>query len=66
MGSDKQSIYPLNGDEGYEDALATEIALKWADLLFKMYIDKFSEYQTNFCVNIYYCRGNYLQFNAKQ
>jgi hypothetical protein len=32
MGSDKQSIYPLNGDEGYEDALATEIALKWTDL----------------------------------
>jgi len=31
-----------------------------------MYIDKFSEYQTNFCINIYYCRGNYLQFNAKQ
>jgi hypothetical protein len=33
MGSDKQSIYPLNGDEGYEDALATEIALKWTDLI---------------------------------
>jgi hypothetical protein len=31
MGSDKQSIYPLNGDEGYEDALATEIVLKWTN-----------------------------------
>lgn len=33
MGSDKQSIYPINGDDGYEDALAAEIALKWTDLI---------------------------------
>ncbi|CAC5425944.1 unnamed protein product [Mytilus coruscus] len=33
MGSDKPSIYSLNGDEGYEDALAAEIALKWTDLI---------------------------------
>lgn len=33
MGSDKQSIYPLNGDDGYEDSLAAEIALKWTDLI---------------------------------